>query len=169
MIERRQLLTMSGLLGALGPDAGDGIAQQVSPQAAQDIANAIRDIRTTLAAGSSFAEIAPVRAKPLIAYHNTWAYFARRFRINFAGFIEPRPGVPPSASQLASLITLGREKNVAAIVRQPHEPPRNVEFLAGKTGARVVILASSVGAVPEARDYISLIDYNVNALKTSLR
>jgi ABC-type Zn uptake system ZnuABC Zn-binding protein ZnuA len=113
--------------------------------------------------------LAPVRAKPLIAYHNTWAYFARRFRLNFAGFIEPRPGVPPSASQLASLIALAREKNVAAIVRQPHEPPRNVEFLAGKTGARVVILASTVGAVPEARDYISLIEYNVSALKMSLR
>jgi ABC-type Zn uptake system ZnuABC Zn-binding protein ZnuA len=113
--------------------------------------------------------LAPVRGKPLIAYHNTWAYFARRFRVNFAGFIEPRPGVPPSASQLGTLIALAKEKSVAAIVRQPHEPARNVDFLAAKTGARVVILASSVGAVPAARDYIALIDYNVNALAAALR
>ena len=65
MIERRQLLTMSGLLGALAPGGAEGNAQQLSPQDAKDIANAIRDIRTTLAAESSFAEIAPVRAKQL--------------------------------------------------------------------------------------------------------
>jgi hypothetical protein len=65
MIERRQLLTMSGLLGALAPGGGDENAQQMSPQATQDITNAIRDIRTALAAEWSFAEIAPVRAKQL--------------------------------------------------------------------------------------------------------
>jgi ABC-type Zn uptake system ZnuABC Zn-binding protein ZnuA len=53
---------------------------------------------------------------------------------------------------------------VGAIVREPHEPKRDADFIAQRTGARVAILASSVGAVPEARDYISLIDYNVRAL-----
>lgn len=65
MIERRQLLTMSGLLGALAPDGDAAAGQQLSPQATQDIVNAIKDVRTTLAAESSFAEIAPVRAKQL--------------------------------------------------------------------------------------------------------
>src|SRR6476620_4375416 len=65
MIERRQLLTMSGLLGALAPGGGEGNAQQMSPQATQDITNAIKDMRTALAAEWSFAEIAPVRAKQL--------------------------------------------------------------------------------------------------------
>ena len=64
MIERRQLLTMSGLLGALAPGGGDN-AQQLSPQATQDIVYALKDIRTTLAAEASFAEIAPVRTKQL--------------------------------------------------------------------------------------------------------
>ncbi|HEV7800651.1 MAG TPA: metal ABC transporter substrate-binding protein, partial [Burkholderiales bacterium] len=113
--------------------------------------------------------LASVQGKPLIAYHNTWAYFARRFRVNFAGYIEPRPGVPPSASQLAGLIRLAQSQQVHAIVRQPHEPGRNVDFLAGKTGARVVILASSVGAVPAARDYLTLIDYNVATLADALQ
>ena len=61
MIERRQLLTMSGLLGALAPGGAEGNAQQLSPQDAEDIANAIRDIRTTLAAESSFANPAGAR------------------------------------------------------------------------------------------------------------
>ena len=54
---------------------------------------------------------------------------------------------------------------MAAVIREPHEPRRDAEFLAGRIGARVVMLASGVGAVPEARDYLSLIDYNVRALK----
>jgi ABC-type Zn uptake system ZnuABC Zn-binding protein ZnuA len=111
----------------------------------------------------------PLQGTPLIAYHNTWAYFARRFRLNFAGYIEPRPGVPPSASQLAALIRLAQVQQVKAIVRQPHEPDRNVDFLATKTGARVVILASSVGAVPAAGDYLALFDYNAGALAATLR
>ena len=54
-------------------------------------------------------------------------------------------------------------------MRQPHEPKRDAEFLAAKTGAPIVILASGVGAVPEAVDYLSLIDYNVRALAQSRR
>jgi len=100
----------------------------------------------------------------LIAYHDTWPYFARRFRLRFVGIIEPRPGVPPSPSHLAKLARDGIEARVGAIVREPHEPARDAQFLADRTGARVAVLASSVGAVPEARDYLSLIDYNVHAL-----
>jgi ABC-type Zn uptake system ZnuABC Zn-binding protein ZnuA len=111
----------------------------------------------------------PMQGTPLIAYHNTWAYLARRFRLNIVGYIEPRPGVPPSAAQLGALIRLAQAEQVKSIVRQPHEAARNVDFLAAKTGARVVILASSVGAMPAARDYLSLFDYNVTALTGTAR
>ena len=104
-------------------------------------------------------------AAPLIAYHDTWPYFARRFRLRFVGVIETRPGVAPSPSHLAELARQGKEQHVGTIVREPHEPKRDADFLAARTGARVVVLASGVGAVPEARDYISLIDYDVRALK----
>jgi ABC-type Zn uptake system ZnuABC Zn-binding protein ZnuA len=100
----------------------------------------------------------------LIAHHDTWPYLARRFRLRFVGIIEPRPGVAPSPAHLAALAREGREARVGLIVREPHEPERDAEFLAGRTGARVAILASSVGAVPEARDYLSLIDYDVRTL-----
>lgn len=99
----------------------------------------------------------------LVAYHDTWPYFARRFRLHFVAIIEARPGVPPSPSHLASLARL---EGIDAIVREPHEPRRDADFLASRTGSRVVILASSVGSVPEARDYLSLIDYNVRMLVT---
>jgi ABC-type Zn uptake system ZnuABC Zn-binding protein ZnuA len=105
-------------------------------------------------------------ATAILSQHDTWPYFARRFRLRFVGVIEPRPGVPPGPAHLAEL---ARMPGVTAIVRQPHEPRRDAEFLAAKTGAPIVILASGVGAVPEARDYLSLIDYNVRELATKSR
>jgi len=106
------------------------------------------------------------RPGAIIAQHDTWPYFARRFRLRFAGIIEPRPGVPPGPSHLASLAGL---TGVKAVVREPHEPQRDAQFIASKVGAPVVILASGVGAVPEARDYLTLIDYNVRTLGEALR
>jgi zinc/manganese transport system substrate-binding protein/zinc transport system substrate-binding protein len=110
------------------------------------------------------ARLAPLKAFPLVAYHNSWPYFARRFRLDFAGFIETKPGVPPSPSHLAGIIETMRARGVRLVVREPHEPERDVAFVAAKAGATVVTLAASVGAMPNAVDYISLFDANVDAL-----
>ncbi len=108
--------------------------------------------------------LAPLQGVPLIAYHNNWAYFARRFRLNFAGYIEAKPGVPPSPAHLAGLLAAMRTQGIRIIVRQPYEPERDARFLAERTGARVVTLAASVGAVAQAENYLSLFDHNVTAL-----
>lgn len=108
--------------------------------------------------------LAPLAGKPLITYHNNWPYLARRFRLNFIGTLEPRPGVAPSPAELARLIKRMQTEKVAVIVRHPQEPSRDVDFLARKTGARVAVLAASVGDLPQAQDYLSLFDTNVAAL-----
>ena len=108
--------------------------------------------------------MAALQGRPLVAYHGGWAYFARRFRLDIAGLIEPRPGVQPSPAHLAGLIRLMRERNIGIILREPHEPERDGAFLAAKTGAAMVTLAGSVGATPRAADYLALFDFNVDAL-----
>jgi ABC-type Zn uptake system ZnuABC Zn-binding protein ZnuA len=108
--------------------------------------------------------LAPVRGMPIVAYHNSWPYFARRFRLDFLGFIETKPGVPPSPSHLAQIVRTMQTRGVRIVVRESHEPERDVSFVAGKTGASVVTLAASVGGLPRADDYISLIDADVEAL-----
>jgi ABC-type Zn uptake system ZnuABC Zn-binding protein ZnuA len=100
----------------------------------------------------------------LVATHNSWAYFARRFRLDIAGIIEPKPGVPPGPAHLAAMIRLMRERNVRIVIRAPHEPERDAAFLAARTGAAVVVLAGSVEAIPRATDFFSLFDTNVDAL-----
>ena len=110
------------------------------------------------------ARLAPLKGMPLIAYHNSWPYFARRFRLDFADFLEIRPGVPATPSHLAGIIETMRTRGVRIVVREPHEPERDVAFVAAKSGASVVVLAASVGALPGAGDYLSLFDTDVAAL-----
>jgi ABC-type Zn uptake system ZnuABC Zn-binding protein ZnuA len=110
------------------------------------------------------ARLAPLRSMPLIAYHNSWPYFARRFRLDFADFLEIKPGVPPTPSHLAGIIETMRDRHVRLVVREPHEPERDVAFVAARTGASVVVLAASVGALPGTGDYLALFDTDVAAL-----
>jgi ABC-type Zn uptake system ZnuABC Zn-binding protein ZnuA len=109
-------------------------------------------------------KLAPLRGMPIIAYHNSWPYFARRFRLDFVDTIEIKPGVPPAPSHLAGIIEAMRTRGVRMVVREPHEPERNVAFVAAKAGVPVVVLAASVGALPNAGNYLSLFDANVAAL-----
>jgi len=53
---------------------------------------------------------------------------------------------------MAQLLWVMRSQQVKVIVRQPHEPAKNAEFLAGRIGAKVVVLAASVGATKQADD-----------------
>lgn len=115
------------------------------------------------------AALAPVRGKPILAYHNSWAYFARRFRLNIAGTIEVKAGVPPSPAHLGTLLRTMREKQIKVIVKQPFEPDKYPAYLADKAGATVVVLAASVGSMAEAADYFGLFDHNVTVLSAALK
>jgi ABC-type Zn uptake system ZnuABC Zn-binding protein ZnuA len=83
--------------------------------------------------------------------------------------IEPRPGVPPSPAHLAKLMRTMREHKVGMILRQPREPEKDAAFLARASGAKIVLLAGSVGVLPGARDYFSLFDSNIEALLAALQ
>ena len=113
------------------------------------------------------AKLGSLKAMPIVAYHNSWPYFARRFRLDFVGFIETKPGVPPSPSHLAGIVQTMRARGVRIVVREPHEPERDVAFVASKAGASVVTLAASVDALPRTGDYISLFDADVEALTSA--
>jgi ABC-type Zn uptake system ZnuABC Zn-binding protein ZnuA len=113
------------------------------------------------------SKLSALKTMPIVAYHNSWPYFARRFRLDFIGFIETKPGVPPSPSHLAAILRDMQARGSRLVVREPHEPERDVAFVASRAGAKVVTLAASVGALPGADNYISLFDVNVEALASA--
>ncbi|OLB68760.1 MAG: hypothetical protein AUI16_30975 [Alphaproteobacteria bacterium 13_2_20CM_2_64_7] len=112
--------------------------------------------------------LAPHRGARLIAYHNTWPYFARRFRLNIVDVIEVKEGVAPSPARLAKLAAIIREQKIRVIVHEPFEPEEASQLLARRTGAVIVKLAPSVGSMPAATSYLALFDYNVGTLAQAL-
>jgi ABC-type Zn uptake system ZnuABC Zn-binding protein ZnuA len=112
--------------------------------------------------------MAPLSGTKLIAYHNSWPYFARRFRLDVIGYIEPRAGVAPSPAHLAQLVAAGRNAHVRAILHEPYEPEDASRFVAQKLGVPVVRLAISVGSLAGVDDYLALFDYNVATLAKAL-
>jgi ABC-type Zn uptake system ZnuABC Zn-binding protein ZnuA len=112
--------------------------------------------------------LAPYAGVKLVAYHNSWPYFARRFRLDVVDFIEPKPGVAPSPAHLARLISAGRKAQVRAILHEPYEPEDASQLVARKLGVPLVLLATSVDSVPGTKDYFALFDHNVATLAQAL-
>ena len=103
-----------------------------------------------------------------MAYHNSWPYFARRFRLNIVEVMEPKEGVPPGPARLVALAAAMRTHGVRAILHEPFAPDGAARALAARTGARVVSLAPSVGGAPGADGFLTLFDRNVEALAAAL-
>lgn len=104
----------------------------------------------------------------VVADHNLWPYFARRFGIAVIGFMEPKPGVPPTTKHLGVLAELMRTERVRTVLTVTYYDPRHARFISQQIGARVANLAHQVGAHDGTDDYLAMIDYNVRALATAL-
>jgi ABC-type Zn uptake system ZnuABC Zn-binding protein ZnuA len=111
----------------------------------------------------------PHRNARVVADHNMWPYFARRFNISVIGFLEPKPGLPPTTRHLSTLIDSMRAQGVRVILANPYFDPRFAQFVAERTDAQVVQMAHMVGARAGIHDYISMIDYDVRQLAGALR
>lgn len=147
----------------------EALARLDPPNAKRYEANRLAFLRTLEARTAQWLRLlAPAQGRALIAYHDTWPYFARRFRLRFVGVVETRPGVAASPAHLAQLAAAGQRERVAAVIREPHEPERDAAFVASRAGAPVVVLASGVDAVPGTGDYLSLIDFNVRTLARTM-
>jgi len=151
-----EIITGNILEGLLRVDPGNGPFYEANQRAF------VEQLNNKILAWE--AVTAALHGVPFVAYHNSWAYFARRFRLDIIGFVEPKPGVSPSPFHIASLISLMQKRQAHIIIRQPHEPERDVAFLAKRTNSRIVVLAASVGATPHAEDYLTLFDGNITAL-----
>jgi zinc/manganese transport system substrate-binding protein len=109
-------------------------------------------------------EAAPLRGKKLVSYHPDMVYFADRFGMEAVGTIEIRAGVDPTPSHITELEDMMRRAHVDVVVRELHYPATLAATVAQATGAKLVELPAMVGGVPEAKDCISLIDYNLRAM-----
>jgi ABC-type Zn uptake system ZnuABC Zn-binding protein ZnuA len=110
----------------------------------------------------------PYRGLPLVSYHNTWPYFARRFRLNIIAVIEEKEGIPPSLARLKKLADSMRAHRVSLIFHEPFQPGETSRLIGKHVDAKVVVLAPSVGSVAQATDYFSMMEFNVRAISSAL-
>lgn len=106
------------------------------------------------------ARLAPAKGAKVVTYHKTFDYFADRFGLQVVDNLEPKPGIPPSPTHVAELVPKMQREQVKLVLIEPNRERQTPEFIAGKTGARVVPLPIMPGG-DEAADYVALIDYDV--------
>jgi ABC-type Zn uptake system ZnuABC Zn-binding protein ZnuA len=110
-------------------------------------------------------KLSPYQGRKIVIYHDAWPYFVRRFNLKVLGCIEPKPGIPPTASHIASLIEqIKAEKQPVVIADAAYYPDKAAKSIAARTGAKFVVIPSSVGGERGADDFISLFEHIVDSL-----
>lgn len=107
---------------------------------------------------------APLRGQPIVIQHNVWAYLTSWLGLKVVAALEPKPGVPPTSSHLAGLLQVLEATPARGIVVAAYEDPKAAQWLAGKTGLRVITLPYTVGGSAQATDLFSLYDTTIAQL-----
>ena len=113
--------------------------------------------------------MAPFKGAKIIAYHNEWVYFETRFGLQIVDFMEPKPGIPPTPSQLVKVIDEIKANHIKVIISSPYFTTSSSDVVAKQTGVKVLVLATSVGAFDQVKNYFDLFDYDIDQLVAALK
>jgi zinc/manganese transport system substrate-binding protein len=157
----------------LDPDNGrrmaKGIAAKLSSLDPEDQAyfqQREQDFEKRLAEADKkwLAQMAPYRGRKVVTYHRSWPNFAKHFNLDVIGYIEPRPGIPPTPSHTIDLVNQMKRENVKLELIEPYFDSKTPNSIASMTNGKVVVLMPSVGGKPEITDYFKLFDYDIALL-----
>jgi zinc/manganese transport system substrate-binding protein len=111
----------------------------------------------------------PARGAKVVVFHPVYVYFLTRFGLAQLGALEDRPGIPPSPQHLVQIIRRMKAEGVKVILVEPWNDVKLAQRVAGEAGARAIVMATAVGAVKGADDYIAAVDHNVTTLAQALK
>ncbi|HTE10322.1 MAG TPA: metal ABC transporter substrate-binding protein [Chitinophagaceae bacterium] len=114
-------------------------------------------------------KMAPFKGSKIIAYHNEWVYFEKRFGLVIVDFMEPKPGIPPSPSQLVKVIKEITADKIKVIISSPYFTTSSSDVVAKQTGVKELTLATSTAAFSSIKNYFDLFDYDVDQLTAALK
>ena len=143
---------MAGALSALDPSHADAYKANLSA------------FREKVRAKQKGWSALPTKGRRFIAYHKLFEYLAADFGFTITAYVEPKPGIPPSAAYIERLIETIRESRPNGILTTPIYGRKEVDFLAEKTGVRGIVIPHDVGATPGAKDWFSFMDQTLSAL-----
>lgn len=105
-----------------------------------------------------------VRGESIVFFHSSWIYFADQYGIKIAGYIEPKPGIPPSPSHNAEIINLIKKSKVKLIVMENYYSDSAPNQIASLTGAKVIKVPVGVYGIDGIDSYFKMMDYIVNKI-----
>jgi zinc/manganese transport system substrate-binding protein len=162
----------------LDPDNGRRIAKGIATKLAQlDPENAgyfqqrFQDFDKRLAAAEQKwdAEMRPYAGRKVVSYHNSWPNFAHHFHLQVVGYVEPRPGIPPTPGHTLDLIKEMRASNTKIIMVEPYFDLKTPNSIGRETGGKVLVMCPSVGGEKGVTDYFKLFDYDIQQLVNAFR
>jgi len=115
------------------------------------------------------SQMAPFKGTKVVTYHRSFPNFAERFGLDVIGYVEPRPGIPPSPSHTLELIQEMKRQQIKVILMEPYFDQKTPNAIGSQTGAQVLVMPPSVGGDKTVTDYFKLFDYDVNMLVNALK
>jgi len=106
-----------------------------------------------------------VRGKKFLPYHKFFEYLANEFGFEIVGYVEPKPGIPPSAGYVEKIIETITKVKPDAILITNYSGEKEARFLSQKTGTKFIVVPHDVGATPACKDWFSLMDQVLSALE----
>jgi len=162
----------------LDPENGKRIAKEIAAKFSSLRSNdrayfeqRLADFTSRLDAGEKrwLAAMAPYKGTKIVTYHRSFPNFAERFGLDIVGYVEPRPGIPPTPQHTLDLINEMKRQNVKIVLVEPYFDLKTPNAIGRDTGAQVLVMPPSVGGVKEATDYLKLFDYDINLLIEAIK
>lgn len=125
----------------------------------------LEELKERFRAKHSLWATMPLKGKRFVAYHRFFEYLASEFGFEIIGYIEPKPGIPPSAGHIEKLIEMIRKAKPDGILSLNYYGQKEVTFLSQKTGVKSIIVPHDIGATEKAKDWFSLMDQVLSSLK----
>jgi len=162
----------------LDPENGKRIARSIADKLSQLRANdraffeqRLADFTSRLDAAAKgwLAKMAPYRGTKVVTYHRSFPNFSERFGLEIVGYVEPRPGIPPTPQHTLDLINEMKRQNVKLVLVEPYFDLKTPNAIGRETGAQVLVVPPSVGGVKEVTDYFKLFDYDINLVIEAIK
>jgi ABC-type Zn uptake system ZnuABC Zn-binding protein ZnuA len=157
----------------LDPDNGRRVAKGIAAKLAEmDPGDAAYfqqrfqdfDRRLTEADKKWQADMKPFRGRKVVTYHNSAPNLTKHFGLQVVGFVEPRPGIPPTPSHTFDVVNMMKRDHVKVIMVEPYFDRKTPDSIARDAGGTVVEYLPSVGGVKEVTTYFQLFDYDIALL-----
>jgi ABC-type Zn uptake system ZnuABC Zn-binding protein ZnuA len=116
--------------------------------------------------GGWLGEALPLRGRKMVCYHKNWIYFTTLFGLDVAGYVETKPGIPPTARHVAELIDRIEAEDIEVLLAANYFERSKPKLIAERTGIRPVVVPMSVDAASGVLTYFDLVDLWVGSLKT---